>query len=136
MHSLYPLGLDRDPKFLADSMSPATTVEATLDSSILVAGGYNACQYQTNNQTSNSTGNNNNNSSSCGSGWHGPATPNLGLMSDSDCMGVVSPGGPPPSTTAGANGCLNSDASFIPITGNVYTWASVIGYGIAKHVTF
>ncbi len=128
--TIYSVGLDRDPKFLADSMSPATTVEATLDSSILVAGGYNACQYQTNNQTSGNSSNSNN-SSSCGSGWYGPVTSGLGVLADTDCVGVVSPGGPAPSTTAGANGCLNSDASFVTMTddGNLYLWVNTIGTG-------
>ena len=39
-------GLDKDPKFLADSMSATTSPEKAAEASVLVSGGFDPCQYE------------------------------------------------------------------------------------------
>ena len=41
-------GLDKDPKFLADSMSATTSPEKAAEASVLVSGGFDPCQYEVN----------------------------------------------------------------------------------------
>ena len=40
------IGLDKDPKFLADSMSATTSPEKAAEASVLVSGGFDPCQYE------------------------------------------------------------------------------------------
>ena len=39
-------GLDKDPKFISDSMSTSTPPEKAAESAVLVSGGFDPCQYQ------------------------------------------------------------------------------------------
>ena len=39
-------GLDKDPKFISDSMSAVTPPEKAAESAVLVSGGFDPCQYQ------------------------------------------------------------------------------------------
>ena len=39
-------GLDKDPKFLADSMSATTSPEKAAEANVLVSGGFDPCQYE------------------------------------------------------------------------------------------
>ena len=46
MHKISRTGLDKDPKFISDSMSAVTPPEKAAESAVLVSGGFDPCQYQ------------------------------------------------------------------------------------------
>ena len=39
-------GLDKDPKFISDSMSAVTPPEKAAEAAVLVSGGFDPCQYE------------------------------------------------------------------------------------------